>query len=176
MRRATHILLGAAAAVPVAVALPPASALGCVWWGMIGGEVPDWLDLRSRAGRLVRLRHRGASHGLPVALLATLLVYLALRELSSLAFPPVAPRRAAEMASAFGAGVLSHLLGDACTLRGIQPWLPFDRRRWWLLPRRLRTRSDGAVDRVGRAGAVVALGLGTALYALRQEVAPGLGW
>ena len=170
MRRTTHILLGAAATVPVAVVLPPAPALGCVWWGMIGGEVPDWLDLRSRAGRLVRLRHRGASHGLPVATLATVAVFVALVAASDLSLLPYRPRQAGPPALAFGLGVLSHLAGDACTVAGIQPWLPFSRRKVHLLPRWLRSRYDGHVDLLGRIAALATLMAGGIAYGLR------LGW
>jgi hypothetical protein len=43
-------------------------------------------------------------------------------------------------------GGISHLLSDACTYAGISPFLPFATARMWLLPRILRSRSDGYLD------------------------------
>ena len=47
MRGVTHTLLGAAVAFPIAVSRDPAVAAGCIWFGIAGGNLPDWLDLRS---------------------------------------------------------------------------------------------------------------------------------
>jgi len=168
--RTTHALLGAVAAAPLVfgLGLEPAPALSCVWWGGVGGGVPDWLDLRSHAGRLMRLKHRGASHGLPMAAATTVAVLLFLRAVGPFAVPAFDPADASLLAAAFGLGVLSHLAGDACTIRGIQPWLPLNKHRWWLLPRPLRGRSDGPLDLVTRIAAAAALVLGVVAYAARS--------
>jgi hypothetical protein len=44
-------------------------------------------------------------------------------------------------------GYLSHLLADAMTLAPIRLWWP-SRRRVWLLPRPLRIRTGGSVERL----------------------------
>lgn len=173
MRRVTHTLLGAAASLPVAVAVSPGLAVGCVWWGMVGGGFPDWFDLRSDLRRPLRLRHRGASHSLFAALIATGGVFWALTILMATEFSvagvSLAPSRDAVWlwSASFALGFLSHLLGDACTTAGIRPLLPFSEVRFWVLPRPLRSPSDGFVDRVGRVLALAAIVGGVALYAVR---------
>ena len=67
---------------------------------------------------------------------------------------------------AFGLGMGSHLLGDACTRGGIQPLLPLIKWRFWLLPRIVRGRSDGRINVLAGAISVVILALGIAWYAL----------
>jgi membrane-bound metal-dependent hydrolase YbcI (DUF457 family) len=67
---------------------------------------------------------------------------------------------------AFGVGWISHLASDACTIGGIQPLLPFARWRCWLVPRRLRSRSDGYLDKVVRLSALGTLGFGIVVYAM----------
>jgi membrane-bound metal-dependent hydrolase YbcI (DUF457 family) len=64
-------------------------------------------------------------------------------------------------------GALSHLLSDACTIAGIRPFLPAWNTRVWLLPRLLRCRSDGYLDTVLRALAVIALTFGVVVAAVR---------
>ena len=146
MKRGTHLLMGAAAAVPIAVLLPPLGAFGSLWFGMTGGGLPDYLDLRSDARR--SLRHRGVSHSFAVLGLTVAFVWLVLDALAREKFQliPVPDRYVVPWAVSLGLGMLSHLLGDACTRAGIQPWLPLFRARLWLLPRFLRGRSDGAIN------------------------------
>ena len=158
MRRSTHLLLGVATAAPVAAPLPPAGAVGCLCLGLIGGAFPDYLDLRSGAAR--HLKHRGVSHSGFVLGLGVVAVYVVLDAVARAEanLMPITPRFAGLWAACFGLGVLSHLLSDACTRGGIQPLLPLSRRRYWLLPRFLRGRSDGWLNGVARLAAVVLLG------------------
>jgi membrane-bound metal-dependent hydrolase YbcI (DUF457 family) len=178
MRRVTHTLLGAASALPIAISVEPDLALGCVWWGMVGGGFPDWFDLRSDLRKPLRLRHRGASHSVFAGLIATGGLFWALTILMATEFSVAgvgfAPSRDAVWlwSATFALGFLSHLLGDACTTAGIRPLLPFSAARCWLLPRPLRSRSDGFVDRIGRALALAALLGGMALYAVRMLGTP----
>ena len=166
MKRGTHLIMGAAIAVPVAVVLPPIGAIGSVWLGMTGGALPDYLDLRSEARRA--LRHRGVSHSLLVVVATTLFVWLVLDALARESYQilPVPDRYVLPWAVSLGLGMLSHLLGDACTRAGIQPWLPLFRQRFWLLPRFLRGRSDGSINLFARGLSYAVLGVGLGYYAL----------
>jgi hypothetical protein len=79
---------------------------------------------------------------------------------------PVPDRYVVPWAASLGFGMLSHLLGDACTRAGIQPWLPLFRTRLWLLPRFLRGRSDGSVNVFARGMALAILLTGIGFYML----------
>jgi len=178
MRRVTHTLLGATAALPLALGVEPGLALGCIWWGMVGGGFPDWVDLRSDLRKPLRLRHRGVSHSVFAGLIATGGIYWALTILMAADFRvarvSLAPSQDAVWlwSASFALGVVSHLLGDACTVAGIRPLLPFSSVRIWVLPRPLRSRSDGVVDRVGRFLALATILGGTVLYAARTLGTP----
>jgi len=145
----THLLLGAAAAVPVSVA---ANQPWLIVVGIIGGLWPD-LDLsettlanwrltlspKSRGRPAVYItpfawigalaqstgEHRGWWHSLPAALL-----------FSSVAIWLLGP----VVGLSFLSGYLSHLLGDAATVSGVEIWPGY---RWHLLPTgwRLKTGS-----------------------------------
>jgi membrane-bound metal-dependent hydrolase YbcI (DUF457 family) len=164
MKRSTHLLIGAAAAAPIALALDPLPALGCLWFGVAGGAMPDYLDLRSDARRV--LKHRGVSHSLVIVALCSAVVFVLLDGVSraEVDVVPISTDFVAPFTSAFAFGMLSHLAGDACTKGGIQPALPFYSGRFWLLPRFCRTRSDGGINGFGRIVAVVVLGLALAVY------------
>ena len=164
MKRSTHLLMGMAAAVPVAVGLPAAGAVGALWFGMAGGALPDYLDLRSEARRA--LRHRGVSHSLLVVVAMTVFaaVVLGALDAAEARLLPVPPRYVRPWSLALALGMLSHLLGDACTVAGIQPWLPFSRRRVWVLPRVLRGRSDGWLNGVAGVVSILLLGAGIGLH------------
>lgn len=174
MKRPTHIMLGAAVAMPIAVSLSPGLALGAVWLGMAGGGFPDWFDLRSELRGQLRLRHRGASHGLPFGILITFGVWIALRalsettlELGSLAIHvPASAIQPWTLAFAFG--VLSHLLSDAWTTAGIRPLLPFSSFRFWIVPKFLRGRSSGPLDFLARFVAMCGILAGVVAYAVMQ--------
>ncbi len=173
MRSVTHTLLGAAVALPIAVSRDPALAAGCLWLGMVGGGLPDWLDLRSDFRTQLRLKHRGTSHSLVVLAGCSALLYLALvtLRLGDVAFWEwrFSPTDAAIVAltASLAAGIASHLAADACTYGGIRPYLPFSKRQCWLLPRFLRSRYDGYLDIVFRLLAITALGFGAAIAAGR---------
>lgn len=174
MRRITHLTLGAAVTLPLAMsfaasasAYPIAIGLGGIWFGIAGGGFPDWFDLRSDLKKPLRLQHRGASHGLPVAFAFTALCYLVLHLLASSGFAigslVIAP---SESTARFWslcllAGILSHLASDACTRGGIRPLLPFSQWKCWLLPKPLRSRHDGWLDRVVFLAALATIGLTT---------------
>jgi membrane-bound metal-dependent hydrolase YbcI (DUF457 family) len=164
MKRGTHLIMGAAIAVPVAVALPPVGAFGAIWLGMAGGALPDYLDLRSEARR--SLRHRGVSHSLVVIAATMVFVWLVLDALSRESYQliPVPDRYVLPWTVSLGLGMLSHLLGDACTKAGIQPLLPILRWRFWLLPRFLRGRSDGSLNLFARGFSYAVLATGLAYY------------
>jgi len=173
MRGVTHTLLGAAVALPIAVSHDPAVAVGCLWLGMVGGGLPDWLDLRSDFKTQLRLKHRGTSHSLFVLLGCSAMLCLALVTLRrgevTLGGWNLAPVDATIVAwvAALALGIGSHLASDACTHAGIRPFLPFSRRTVWLLPRFLRSRYDGYLDKVFRWLAVSLLALGLVAFAAR---------
>lgn len=170
MRRITHTLLGAAVALPIAVSHEPMIATGCLWWGMAGGGLPDWFDLRSELRKPLRLRHRGVSHSLIFLIIAVGSVYLLLDLLRMSGFspgginltPPAEAVRPWGLSTALG--ILSHLASDACTHGGIRPLLPFSRLRVWLVPPFLRSRFDGYLDVLFRLGAIGFIGVGTIAY------------
>lgn len=164
MRKPTHLLLGLAAAAPAALPLSIGGAAAALWFGLIGGALPDYLDLKAESKRV--LRHRGASHGLPVAALCTAAVFFVLRVLSesNSGLIPVSTSRIWPWTLAFFAGVLSHLLGDACTVAGVRPLLPFSDVKFWLLPKFLRGRSGGPINAVADLLAVTVLGVALACY------------
>jgi membrane-bound metal-dependent hydrolase YbcI (DUF457 family) len=164
MKRSTHLLIGAAAAAPIAITLDPLPAIGCLWFGVAGGAMPDYLDLRSNARRV--LKHRGVSHSFLIVALCSALVFVLLDGVSraDVNVLPIPSDLVASYTLAFALGMLSHLAGDACTKGGIQPALPFHRGRCWLLPRFFRTRSDGAINGLGQLMAILVLGLALAAY------------
>ena len=175
MKRTTHLMLGAAVALSIAVPLSPGVAAGCIWWGMVGGGFPDWFDLRSELRKPLRLRHRGASHGIPFAVLMALGLLVGLRALAEMSFTVAGHELSLPVAAvlpwtlAFGAGFASHVLSDGLTHAGIRPLLPISDRRIWLLPKFLRGRSSGPLDRLVRSGAALALIVGGALYLSLQR-------
>jgi membrane-bound metal-dependent hydrolase YbcI (DUF457 family) len=149
----THLLLGAAAAVPAA-ALAGQPWLVAV--GFVGGLWPD-LDLSettlanwrlmisapSRGHRAVYIRpfawlgalaqssgeHRGWWHSLPAALLFSSIAWLG-GSFGGLAFL---------------GGYLSHLLGDAATVSGVEIW---PGRRWHLLPNGWRLKTGSPIENI----------------------------
>ena len=163
MNRATHLMLGAAVAMPIAVPLSPGLALGAVWWGMVGGGFPDWFDLRSDLRKPLRLRHRGASHGLPLGALMTVGVWFIFRNLSETGFAigsvdlQVPTEAISPWTLAFALGFLSHLLSDAWTHAGIRPLLPLLSIRVWIVPKFLRGRSNGPLDTLVRFVALLGI-------------------
>ena len=162
--------MGAAAAAPLAALMPPVGAVGCLWMGVTGGAFPDYVDLRSGMKR--HLKHRGFSHSYLMLALSTALVYVVLRalnqqDISDTLRVPLDYVRA--WTAAFAFGVISHLLGDACTRGGIQPALPFSQRRVWVLPRIFRGKSVGWQNSIAQIAAVLVLGLSLAAYLTLQR-------
>lgn len=175
MRRTTHLILGSAAGSLVAASASLPVALGAVWLGVAGGGYPDWLDLRSELKGSMRLRHRGASHGIPVAILVTGIVYVALSSLAGGTIDApnwmhISQHTADVWTIAFAFGIATHLISDACTYAGIRPLLPFSNWRMWTLPHPLRGRSDGFLN-------IIALGLSLAAlgFTLLIGIARALG-
>lgn len=150
MRRQTHIAVGALCAVPLAAGLAPTAAVGALVCCLAGAVVPDYFDLRSDFQGL--LRHRGLSHSVVAGVLATFGVYLIVDALSrvDLGAFSISGSLVQPMWLAFGVGLASHLVLDACTTTGIRPALPFLNWRLRLLPRRLRVRTGGRADRMIR--------------------------
>ncbi|HEV2066999.1 MAG TPA: metal-dependent hydrolase [Thermomicrobiales bacterium] len=170
MRRITHTLLGAAVAMPTAVSHDPIIAAACLWWGMAGGGLPDWFDLRSDLRGPLRLQHRGISHSIVFLIVVTGLVLglFTLLRASGFALAGVhliPPENAVvPWLVALALGIASHLASDACTHGGIRPLLPFSRARVWLLPGFLRSRFDGYLDTVFRLAAIAFIGVGSIAY------------
>jgi membrane-bound metal-dependent hydrolase YbcI (DUF457 family) len=164
MRKPTHLLLGLAAAAPVALPLSTGGAAVALWFGMIGGALPDYLDLKAESKRV--LRHRGASHGLTVVALCAAAVFFTLHTLAEATSNPlpVSSSHVWPWTIAFTAGMLSHLLSDACTVAGIRPLLPFAQWKFWLLPGFLRGRSSGPINAVADLLAVAILGVVLAFF------------
>lgn len=156
--------------MPIAVSLSPGIAVGCLWWGMVGGGFPDWFDLKSDFRKPLRLRHRGASHGLPVALLASAAVYGLLTVISQASFDifgvpiSLSAQDATPWTLGFLLGVLSHLVSDSCTTSGIRPLLPFSGFTFWAIPKFLRSRHDGYLDRLFFLCSLGAIALFTIAY------------
>jgi membrane-bound metal-dependent hydrolase YbcI (DUF457 family) len=170
MRRSTHLIMGAAAAAPLAALMPPVGAVGCLWLGVTGGAFPDYVDLRSGMKR--HLKHRGFSHSYLMLALSTAFVYVVLRalnqqEVSDTLRVPLEYVRA--WTAAFAFGVMSHLLGDACTRGGIQPALPFSQRRVWVLPKIFRGKSVGWQNGVAQIVAIMVLGVSLAAFLTLQR-------
>jgi membrane-bound metal-dependent hydrolase YbcI (DUF457 family) len=164
MKRTTHLMMGAAAGLLVAAPASVPVMAGAAWMGAVGGGFPDWLDLRSELRGSLRLRHRGASHGLPFVAAMTALVAVAMWALASgdAGLPDwmaIEAGTARLWTLAFLLGLLTHLAGDACTHAGIRPLLPFVRWRLWLLPGFLRGRSDGWLNGVAMLLSAGTIGL-----------------
>lgn len=163
-------MLGAAVAMPLAIPLSPGFALGTIWWGMVGGGFPDWFDLRSEFRGALRLRHRGASHGLPFGLAITAGLYLVLSLLAATPFVPfgmdltVPDEAIRPWTAAFALGFLSHLVSDAWTHAGIRPLLPFSDLRVWAVPKILRGKSNGPLDVIARFVAMLAILVGLGVW------------
>ena len=162
--------------VPLALAQEPALAAGCLWFGMAGAGLPDWLDLRSDFRST--LRHRGVSHGILALAACAGVTWFVLRlfqanpiTLGDVDLSPSA-QTLAVLTVALALGFLSHLAADACTIAGIRPLLPFSHWRIWLLPRPLRGRTGGALDTIARWLAVTVLAFGLVLAAARVFGAP----
>lgn len=132
-------------ATPVAASLSPGLALGAIWWGMVGGGFPDWLDLRSEFRR--GMRHRGFSHSAIAGALLTLAFWFAFGVIAdTFSVHWLKPQAIRSWTIAFGLGYLSHILADACTRAGVRPLLPLSQRRVWLLPKLVRGKSSGGLD------------------------------
>lgn len=144
--------------------MPPVGAAGCLWFGMTGGIFPDFADLSSGMKR--HLRHRGFSHSILMLAISTGFVYLVLdalnREATGLLLVP--QRYAYAWSVSFALGILSHLVGDACTRGGIQPLLPLSRVKIWLLPRFARGTSVGRINTLARLVALVVIGLSIGVF------------
>jgi membrane-bound metal-dependent hydrolase YbcI (DUF457 family) len=172
VRGFTHAVLGAAIAVPIALNQDPPLAVGCLVAGVTGGGAPDWLDFRSGLRAPFKLRHRGASHGLPMLVLLAAVLAVALKVISAAEFAigdyvlRIPNHTIAVLVLSFALGCLSHLMSDACTISGIQPLLPFSKWRIWLLPKMLRSRTDGYLDKIARLGGFTVLGFGLVLYVM----------
>lgn len=172
MRRITHLALGAAVTVPLALNQSLPLAVGCLILGGVGGGMPDWIDFQSGVRKPFTPRHRGASHGLPVLvaslglLVVAVLIVRQRQPLWTGEFDILDGSGVWVSVAAFGLGWLSHLMSDAYTLSGIQPFLPFSRWRCWLLPRVVRSRSDGYLDKIVRLLAFTVLGFGIVLMAM----------
>lgn len=173
MRGVTHTLLGAAVVLPVALQQEPALAAACLWCGVVGGGLPDWIDFRSDLRAPLRPRHRGVSHSLFALLASAIALHIALVALRN------ADIRVGSLALAPGWGVIeaavtslalgfaSHLAADATTHAGIRPLLPLSGQKVWLLPRPLRGRYDGVLDTIARVAAIVVLAFGLVIAASR---------
>lgn len=162
MKRSTHLALGAAAVAPLALTTEPILAASCVWFGLAGSVMPDWLDFRSEFRQPLRLKHRGVSHSILTLLVCTgatwLLATLLLQRVLTWFEPGPGPSEVSEtVALSLAIGFASHLLADACTPAGISPFLPLSASRWWLLPRRLRGRTGGPLDTATRWVALAAV-------------------
>lgn len=169
----THLMMGAAAGSLAAASASLPVAIGAVWLGVAGGGYPDWLDLKSELKGSLRLRHRGASHGFPVGIVVIGVVYLALTSLATGAvgvpnWMQLSQRTAVIWTTAFGLGLATHLIGDACTHAGIRPLLPFSRWRMWVLPRMLRGRSDGWLNTIALGVSFAVLGY-VVIFAVARE-------
>ena len=171
MRKSTHLVMGVAAAAPLAALMPPAGAVGCLWFGLMGGAFPDYADLRSGMKR--HLKHRGFSHSLAMLAIAGAFVYVLLdalyREKTALLHVPRTDVIA--WTASFCLGFLSHMLGDACTRGGIQPFIPLWQRKIWVLPRIFRGKSVGWQNGVARLASVILIGASLGLFLSLQ-----LGW
>lgn len=154
MLRRTHLAVAAIAVAPLTFDLSLAASSGIVLMGLAGAVVPDYLDLRSDARQL--MAHRGVSHSVAAGLIAAALCFAIFRALSQI--EDDAFRLPAEyvqpLTLAFGIGILSHLVLDACTPHGISPLLPLTKWRLRLLPRGMRIRTGGAIDRLMGTSAV----------------------
>jgi len=170
MKRKTHLIMGAAAAVPIALTLPPLGAFASLWIGMVGGALPDYIDLRSEARR--SLRHRGVSHSLFMVAFLCGFSWFVLDALSRspIRLLPVPVSYVTPWTISLGLGMASHLLGDSCTRAGIQPFVPLLRWRFWLLPRLLRGRSEGRLNALATAHSIIILGFGIAAYVMSYEL------
>ena len=161
--------MGVAAAAPLAALLPPVGAVGCLWMGLTGGAFPDYVDLRSGVKR--HFKHRGVSHSYLVLAASTAFVYVILRalnqEATGLLHVPVTYVNA--WTAGFALGVVSHLLGDACTRGGIQPALPFSQRKVWILPKWFRGKSVGWQNHVAQIASVCLIGVALALFITIQR-------
>lgn len=158
--------------MPIAVPLSPGLALGAIWWGMVGGGFPDWFDLRSDLRKPLRLRHRGASHGLPFGSLLTVGLWLTLEIIAGTDFTfgdltfKLSPSAILPWTLAFALGFLSHIVSDAWTYAGVRPLLPFSDIRMWIVPKFLRGKSNGPIDFLARFVAMLALLAGLVAYAV----------
>ncbi|CAN5574703.1 hypothetical protein BH23CHL5_BH23CHL5_02850 [soil metagenome] len=154
MLRRTHLAVAAIAVAPLTFDLSLAASGGIVLMGLAGAVVPDYLDLHSDARQL--MRHRGVSHGVAAGLIVAVLCFAIMRALSRIddASVQLPAEHVEPLTFAFGIGLLSHLALDACTPHGIKPGLPFTNRRLRLLPRSMRIRTGGAIDRLLGTGAI----------------------
>ena len=156
MKRATHILLGAAVAMPIAASSSPAIALGAVWWGMVGGGYPDWFDLRSDFSH--RLKHRGTSHSLILGVAFAFALWWVFGLVADQIRTNLLSHQDIDTwAIAFGLGFVSHIVADACTRAGVHPFLPFRNNKVWILPTWLRGTSEGTPDTLARVIAIVVI-------------------
>lgn len=165
MRNLTHQAVGAATTLAMCAAVDSGGlvAAAAVCASLLGSRLPDVdqpgarihrrtrLERRSLtaglAGRVLRapmtifaalVTHRGATHWLLSAAVATIVLAGAARAL----WPPLA----LPIAIGAGCGYCAHLLADACTPHGAPLVGPFSGRCVHLLPPRMRLGTGGAGD------------------------------
>lgn len=153
--------------MPIAATSSPAIAAGAVWWGMVGGGYPDWFDLRSDFSS--RLKHRGVSHSIFLGAAFAFAFWWVLGVIADQFTGVNLSHQDIDVwALAFGAGFLSHILADACTRGGVQPFLPVSKEKWWILPPMLRGKSEGMPDTIARFLAILVLVVTVARYLSQQ--------
>jgi membrane-bound metal-dependent hydrolase YbcI (DUF457 family) len=174
----THLLIGTAAALPVADHITTGPALAAVLAGAaVGSLLPDADHIDARIHKLTRFERRhpplslvGYVARLPLKLVALLPhrgpvthgAFLAptwvldLVGYSTATCPPLAVVAVAGAAT----GYLAHLLADGATMHGL-PGYPFTR-RVWTVPRALRVVTGSR----GESRYALAAGLGLAAYLL----------
>lgn len=151
----THLMLGLAAALATAAVAPPEPALriAIIGVGAVGSLLPDvdhpksiisgWLPGVGGAVRLLA-SHRGPTHSIGFVL--ALLALLAAAGLSQW------------IIAAAAAGLISHILADMLTVKGVPVLIPLSRRSWRLAPYMVLNMTGWILESVATVGALAAIG------------------
>ena len=165
MKATTHQIAGVGLAAVAAAALDaPAETVGLLIAGAwLGSLLPD----ADKAGSRIYHPRKLERHVWPLRVLGwiariplRLLMLLGHRGIThSLAACAVVALAASLLSREFAAGLaigyLAHVAADACTPGGVPLLAPLTRRRWWLLPRRIRIPT-GSLRELAVAAALTA--------------------
>lgn len=144
----THIMMSMIGVAPLIIYSPPWALIYVIAGGALGAIFPDIDEPQSMIGRrtiiisnILRIfvKHRGITH--------TLLAFILYSMCAVVLFKYYQDMRIIWAAAAFIIGNIVHVMGDMMTLGGVSILGPFSEKKLHLLPKGLRLKTGGLVER-----------------------------